>query len=77
MHVDLMLLLVSALSLDHERFPRRSKSWAKLLSISLSSSFRGHPGLANVVDWATFSRYFLLDTFSLACAIRIEVPRLH
>ena len=37
---------VSTLALDHDRFPRRSKSWAKLLSISLPSSFRDHPGLA-------------------------------
>ena len=27
--------------------------------------------------WAIFSRYFLLDTFSLACANWIEVPNLH
>ena len=50
--------------------PRSNESWAKLLSISLSSSFRGHPGLAKYCTvWATFSRYFLLDAFSLACAI--------
>ena len=37
---------VSTLAWDHDRFPRRSKSWAKLLSILLPSSFRDHPGLA-------------------------------
>ena len=61
---------VSALSLDHD-FQKKKKDWAKLLSISLSS-FRGHPGVVKYhTVWATFSRYFLLDAFSLACAIRI------
>ena len=46
MHGDLMLLYLATLALDYDRFPRKSKSWAKLLSISLPSSFRDHPGLA-------------------------------
>ena len=40
---------VSAVSLDHdiyEELQTVANSWAKLLSISLPSSFRGHPGLA-------------------------------
>ena len=43
-----------------------------MLSISLSPSCRGHPGLAKYrTVWATFSRCFLLVAFSLACAIQI------
>ena len=58
---------VSALSLDHNFHEEE-----KLLLISLPSSFRGHPGIAKYQTvGATFSRYFLLDTFSLACAIQI------
>ena len=58
-------------SIFGSKFPQRSKNWAKLLSMSLPSSFRGHPGLAKYhTVWATFSWYFLLDPFSLACAIR-------
>ena len=50
----------------------KSLSWVKLLSISLPSPFRGHPDLAKYhTVWTTFSKYFLLDVFSLACAIRI------
>ena len=46
MHAWLSYAALSTLALDHDRFPRRSKSWAKLLSISLPSSFRDHPGVA-------------------------------
>ena len=49
----------------------RKTSWAILLSFSLQSSVRGHPGLAKYrTVWATFTRYFLLDAFPLACAIQ-------
>ena len=69
MHVDLMLLYLLYLWI---MISTKKKSWEKLLSISLPSSFRGHPGLAKYhTAWATFSRYFLLDAFSLACAIWI------
>ena len=67
MHVDLMLLYLLYLWI---MISKKKKSWAKLLLLSLLSSFRGHPGLAKYCTvWATFSRYFLLDAFSLACAI--------
>ena len=67
MYADLMLLYLLYLWISMKK-----KSWAKLLSISLLSSFRGHPGQAkyNTVR-ATFSRYFPLDAFSLACIIWI------
>ena len=69
MNADLKLLYPD---LDYDQFPQRSKNWAKLLSISLPSSRRGHPGLAKYhTIWATFSRYFLLDSFSLAYVIWI------
>ena len=68
MHADLMLLYLFYLWI---MISTMKKSWAKLLSVSLPSSFRDHPGLAKYhAVWATFSR-FLLDTFSLACAIWI------
>ena len=63
---------VSALSLDHDFHKEVAKSWTKLLSISLPPTFRSHPGVAKShTIWDTFSRYFLLDTFSLACGIQI------
>ena len=43
MHADLMLLRL--LSLDHD-FHEEVKAGQKLMSISLLSSFRDHPGLA-------------------------------
>ena len=70
MHADLMHAVWPALSLDHD-FHEEEKL-GKLLFISLPSPFRGHPGLAKYPTvWVTFSRYFLLDAFSLACAIQI------
>ena len=68
-----MLILyadVSALSLDHD-FHKEEKLGKIAVSL-LTSSFRGHPGLAKYrTVWTTFSKYFLLDAFSLACAIQI------
>ena len=50
----------------------KKKNQEKFLLISLPSYFRGHSGLAKYrTVWATFSRYFQLHSFSLACAIRI------
>ena len=75
MHADLMLLYLIYLWI---MISTKTKSWAKLLSFSLPSSFRGHPGLAKYhTVWATFSRYFLLDAFLLACAIQIVIKCLH
>ena len=69
MHIDLMLLYLLYLWII---LSTKKKSWVKLLSISLPFSFRCHPGLAKYrTVWATFSKYFLLDAFSLACAIWI------
>ena len=65
------MLYLHAVSLDHYMISTKNY-WAKLLSISLPSSCRGHPSLAKYCTvWATFSRHFLLDAFSLACAIWI------
>ena len=51
----------------------KKKELTKLLSISLPSSFSGYLGVTKYhTVWATFSRYFLLDAFSLGCAIRIR-----
>ena len=67
MHADLMLLYLLYLWI---MISTKKKSWAELLSISLPSSFRGHPGIAKYCTvWVIFSRYFLIDAFSLACAI--------
>ena len=69
MHADLMLLYLLYLWI---MISRKKKCWAKLLSISLPSPFRGNPGLAKYhTVWATFNIYFLLDAFTLTCAIRI------
>ena len=71
MHADLMLLYLLCL-LDSDFY--KEVNLAKFLSILLPSSHRGHPGLAKYrTVWATFSTYFLLDAFSLACAIWIVV----
>ena len=68
----MLILCCCICSVFGSSFPQRSKGRAKFLSISLPSSRRGHPGLAKYrTAWATFSRYFLLDVFSLACAIWI------
>ena len=70
MHADLMMLYVLYLWIMIST--KNYKSWSQLLSISLPSSFMGHPGLAKYCTvWVTFSRYFLLDSFSLASAIWI------
>ena len=67
----MLILCCCICSIFGSWFPWRSKTWAKVLSISLPSSFSGHPGLVKYhTVQATFSRYFLLDQFSLACAIR-------
>ena len=69
MHADLMLLYGSVYLWI---MISTKKRWAKLLSISLPSPFKGHPGLAKYRKvWVTFNKYFLSDAFSLACAIRI------
>ena len=68
MHADLMLLYLLYLWI----MISTKKNWVKLLSISLPSSIRGHSDLAkDCTVWATFSRYILLDAFSLPCAIWI------
>ena len=57
MHANLMLLYLLYLNLDHNFHEQVAKNWAKLLIISLPSSYRGHPGLAKYhTVWATFSR---------------------
>ena len=57
MHTDLMLLYLLYLQV---MISMKKKSWTKVLSISLPSSFWGHPGLAkHCTVWVTFSRYFL------------------
>ena len=75
MQPDLMLHAVSACSIFGSLYDFHKellKDWTKLLSISLQSSYRGHPGLAKYCTvWETFSRQFLLDAFSLACVIWI------
>ena len=43
MHADLMLLYLLYLWVI---ISMKKKSWAKMLSFSLLSPFRGHPGLA-------------------------------
>ena len=44
----------------------------KIARESRVKSFRGHPGLAKYhTVWVTFRRYFLLDAFSLTCAVWI------
>ena len=51
-------------------FPRRNKSWAKLLSILLPSSRMGHPGLAiNIVQSGqpSVNRYLLCNLDSIVC----------
>ena len=63
MHIDLMLLYLYYLWII---ISMKKKNWENLLSISLLSSIRGHPGQAKYrIVWAT------LDAFSLAYAIRI------
>ena len=75
MHADLMLLHLLFVQI---MISTKKKSWAKSLSILLPFSFRGHPGLAKYhTVWATFSKYFLLDPFSLACAIQIVSAYVH
>ena len=67
MHADLMLLYLLFLWI---MISMKKKSWVKYLSISLPSSCRGHPGLDKYrTVWIIFSRYFLLDAFSLACVV--------
>ena len=47
--------------------PQRSKSWAKLMSISLPSSHSSHPDLAKYhTVWATFSRYIFSIRYLLS-----------
>ena len=69
MHGDLMLLHVSTLALDHDRFPRRSKSWAKLLSISLPSSFRDHPSLAKYRSLGNLQLLSIRRLFTGLCSV--------
>ena len=67
-----MLISCCICSIFGSWFSWRSKNWVKLLSISLPSSHRGYPGTAKYhTVWATFSRHYVLDAFSLACTIRI------
>ena len=62
-YADINYVTVSALSLNHDF--HKDEKLVKVLSVQLPS-FRGHPGLAKYhTFWETFSRYFLLDTFSL------------
>ena len=82
----MLILCCCICSIFGSWFTQRSKSWEKLLSISIPYSFRGHPGLAKYrTVWTTFSRYFLWclsmmpmmpycsssDAFSLTCTIWI------
>ena len=70
--ICMLILCCCICSIFGSWFPEEEKldKIAIKLSISLPSSFRGHPGLAKYCTvWATFSRYFLLDAFSMACAI--------
>ena len=75
MHAFLMLLYLLYLWIMHFQ---EEKNWVKLLPVSLLSTIRGDPGLAKYhTVWATLSRHFLLDAFSLACAIWIVVKCIH
>ena len=49
MHGDLMLLYLLSLWIMTNFHEEVAKSWAKFLSITLPSSFRGHPGLAKYI----------------------------
>ena len=70
MRIDLMLLYLLYVSLDHDY--HEEEKLGKIAVNLITIFFRGHPGLAEYrTVWATFSRYFLLDAFSLVCAIQI------
>ena len=80
MHAELMLLYLLYLWIMTDFHEEVAKSLAKYLSISLPSSFMNHLGLGKYCSLGNLqyriASYFLLDAFSLACAIQIEIPRL-
>ena len=62
---------VSGLSLNHD-FHEEVKAEEDCGQSHYPLLLGGHPGLAKYhTVWATFSRYFLLDSFSMACTIQI------
>ena len=72
MHADRMLLYLLQLWTMHDRFPQRSKSWAKLLSISLPSSFRDHLGLAKYRSLQTSVTFYQMPSHWPMPAIRMD-----
>ena len=62
---------ISALSLDHD-FHKEVKVGLNCCQFHYRFSCRGHPALAKYhTVWRTFSRYYLLNAFSLTCTIQI------